>query len=407
MKHPVSHQSPSPPVITPWSVRGTLGWLWQNLLTPWYNTVLTLLCLGVFWMVGREFFTWVFTQADWQVVQTNLRGFWVGRFPKSELWRVGLLAWLWVGLLASVWGGLAPWRNRVVGLWGAIALIGGAFSLLLGAGWLPSLGVMGLALTALGGIALMAGLRRKPCGKWVLRGFPLVWIVALVLTLWLLGGGFGLSEVSRTQWNGLVLTLLSAIAGIALSFPFGLALALGRRSRLPIIRIVSTLYIETVRGLPLIGILFTAQVMLPLVLPRTLEIDSVVRTIAGLALFSAAYLAENVRGGLQSVPQGQVEAAQALGLSHGLIVGFIVLPQALRAVIPAIVGQFIGLFKDTSLLSLVGLFELTGMARSILSQPEFIGRYAEVYGFVGLIYWGFCYSMSVTSRRVEAMLGES
>jgi general L-amino acid transport system permease protein len=170
---------------------------------------------------------------------------------------------------------------------------------------------------------------------------------------------------------------------------------------------VSTLYIETVRGLPLIGILFTAQVMLPLVLPRTLEIDSVVRTIAGLALFSAAYLAENVRGGLQSVPQGQVEAAQALGLSHGLIVGFIVLPQALRAVIPAIVGQFIGLFKDTSLLSLVGLFELTGMARSILSQPEFIGRYAEVYGFVGLIYWGFCYSMSVTSRRVEAMLGES
>jgi general L-amino acid transport system permease protein len=405
MTLPVSRQTP--PSTTPWSAKGGLGWLRQNLLTPWYNAVLTLLCLGVFFLVGREFLTWVLTQADWQVVQTNLRGFWVGRFPKAELWRVWTTAWLWVGLLACSWGGLAPWRNRGVLQWGAIALIGGVFCLMLGAGWLPSLGVMGLALTALGGIALMAGLRQKSWGKWVLRGLPLVWVCDLLLTLWLLGGGFGLSEVSRTQWNGLVLTLLSAIAGILFSFPLGLALALGRRSRLPVIRIVSTLYIEIVRGLPLIGILFTAQVMFPLVLPRTLEIDSVVRTIAGLALFSAAYLAENVRGGLQSIPQGQVEAAQALGLSQGLIVGLIVLPQALRAVIPAIVGQFIGLFKDTSLLSLVGLFELTGMARSILSQPEFIGRYAEVYGFVGLIYWGFCYGMSVTSRRVEAILQES
>jgi general L-amino acid transport system permease protein len=144
--------------------------------------------------------------------------------------------------------------------------------------------------------------------------------------------------------------------------------------------------------------------MLPLFLPVELRLDRVLRAIAGLVLFSAAYMAENVRGGLQSIPRGQIEAAKALGLNTPLVVILIILPQALRAVIPAIVGQFIGLFKDTSLLSLVGLVELTGIARSILAQPEFIGRYAEVYLFIGFIYWLFCYSMSLASRRLERLL---
>ncbi|MGB7414800.1 MAG: amino acid ABC transporter permease, partial [Thermosynechococcaceae cyanobacterium] len=201
-----------------------------------------------------------------------------------------------------------------------------------------------------------------------------------------------------------LLTLVMALLSIVLSFPLGVLLALGRRSDLPVIRTLSILYIEVVRGLPLIGVLFMAQVMLPLVLPAKLELDSVARAIAGLTLFSAAYLAENVRGGLQSVPKGQSEAAQALGLNPALILGLIVLPQALRAVVPAIVGQFIGLFKDTSLLSIVGLVELTGIARSILSQPDFLGRYAEVYLVIGLIYFGFCYLMSLASRRLEQQL---
>jgi general L-amino acid transport system permease protein len=196
-----------------------------------------------------------------------------------------------------------------------------------------------------------------------------------------------------------------ALVSIVLSFPLGVLLALGRRSSLPVIRTLCLLYIEVIRGFPLIGILFMSQLMLPLVLPAQVQLDGVVRAIAGLTLFSAAYLAENVRGGLQAIPKGQIEAAQALGFNPGLTLGLIVLPQALRAVIPAIVGQFIGLFKDTSLLSLVGLVELTGISRSIVAQPQFIGRYAEVYLFVGLLYWMFCYLMSLASRKLEKQLG--
>jgi general L-amino acid transport system permease protein len=219
-----------------------------------------------------------------------------------------------------------------------------------------------------------------------------------------MGGGFGLQSISTNLWNGLILTLLMAVISIVISFPLGILLALGRTSSLFFIRWVSILYIEIIRGLPLIGILFIAQVMLPLFLPTELRLDRLIRGIAGLVLFSAAYMAENVRGGLQSIPKGQIEAAKALGLQTPLVVILVVLPQALRAVIPAIVGQFIGLFKDTSLLSLVGLVELTGISRSILAQPQFIGRYAEVYIFVGLVYWIFCYSMSLASRRLEKQL---
>jgi len=144
--------------------------------------------------------------------------------------------------------------------------------------------------------------------------------------------------------------------------------------------------------------------MLPLFLPADLRLDRLLRGITGLILFSAAYMAENVRGGLQAIPRGQIEAAKALGLNTPLVLILVILPQALRAVIPAIVGQFIGLFKDTSLLSLVGLVELTGMARSILAQPQFLGRYAEVYLFIGLIYWLFCYSMSLAAKNLEKKL---
>ena len=193
-----------------------------------------------------------------------------------------------------------------------------------------------------------------------------------------------------------------AVFSIVLSFPFGVLLALGRQSSLPVVRWLSILYIEVVRGLPLIGILFLAQVMLPLFLPpQFTRLDRVLRGMAGLILFNAAYLAENVRGGLQSLPRGQAEAGSALGLSAPLVTSLIVLPQALRAVIPAIVGEVIGLFKDTSLLALFGLLELTGIARSILANPKFLGRYAEVYLFIGLIYWVFCYAMSGAIQRLE------
>jgi general L-amino acid transport system permease protein len=197
--------------------------------------------------------------------------------------------------------------------------------------------------------------------------------------------------------------LLLASVSIVLAFPIGVLLALGRQSSLPLLSSFSRIYIELIRGLPLIGILFMAQVMLPLVLPGQIRPDRLLRAIAGLVLFNAAYLAENVRGGLQTVPRGQTEAAKAIGLNLPLTLVLIVLPQALRVSIPAIVGQFISLFKDTSLLSLFALVELTGISRSILSQPEFLGDYAEVYLFIGFIYWAFCYGMSRFSRRFERL----
>jgi general L-amino acid transport system permease protein len=171
-----------------------------------------------------------------------------------------------------------------------------------------------------------------------------------------------------------------------------------------VVRLFSVLYIEVIRGIPLIAILFMGQVIIPLFLPEGMRPDRVLRAIVGLTLFSSAYLAENVRGGLQSIPKGQEEAAKALGLNPPLTVSLIVLPQALKAVIPAIVGQFISLFQDTTLLSIVGLEELLGMSRSILANPNFIGRYSEVYLFVGLLYWIFCYAMSLGSRYVEKKL---
>jgi general L-amino acid transport system permease protein len=220
--------------------------------------------------------------------------------------------------------------------------------------------------------------------------------------LWLIKGGLGLKEVPTNDWGGLMLTLFAAVISIAFSFPLGVLLALGRQSSLPVVKIFSILYIEIIRGLPLIGILFLGQVMLPFFLPPgTPKLDRLVRAITALTLFSAAYLAENVRGGLQSVPRGQVEAARSLGLNTPLVILLIVLPQALRAVIPAIVGQFIGLFKDTSLLSLFGILELLGISRTVLSNPSYSGLYTEVYVFIGVIYWLFCYSMSWASRKLE------
>jgi general L-amino acid transport system permease protein len=238
-------------------------------------------------------------------------------------------------------------------------------------------------------------------GSWL----PAAWVICFLLVFWFIKGGFGLEGTDTNVWNGLLLTLLMAVISITLSFPIGVLLALGRQSNLPVVRWFSILYIEVIRGLPLIGILFLAQVMFPLFLPPEFrQMDRVVRAIAGLVLFSAAYLAENVRGGLQAVPRGQAEAARALGLNPALVVLLIVLPQALKAVIPAIVGQFIGLFKDTSLLALFGLLELTGISRSVVAQPQFLGRYAEAYLFIGVIYWVFCYSMSLASRRLEQKL---
>jgi general L-amino acid transport system permease protein len=211
--------------------------------------------------------------------------------------------------------------------------------------------------------------------------------------------------VPTNLWGGLLLTFLLTVVGILFSFPLGVLLALGRRSELPIIRWVCVAYIELVRGMPLITILFMAQLMLPLFLPEGLTVDRVLRAMVGITLFSAAYLAENVRGGLQAIPQGQYEAAQALGLSNAQTMIFIILPQALRLIIPILVGQFIAVYKDTSLVAIVGLLDLVGIGKTVLAQPAFLGLQREVYVFISLLYWVLSYGMSYLSQQLEQRLG--
>jgi general L-amino acid transport system permease protein len=222
--------------------------------------------------------------------------------------------------------------------------------------------------------------------------------------------GFGrdsiLESVETTYWGGLVITFLLAIGGIVLSFPIGVLLALGRRSDLPVVKAFCIFFIETVRGVPLITILFMFSIILALFLPNEARLDRVLRALMAMTFFSSAYMAENIRGGLQAVPNGQIEAAKAVGMSNLMITGFIVLPQAIRVVIPAIVGQFISLFKDTTLVTIVGINDLLGIGRSIINQtPEFVQLQTEVYIFISVIYWAFSYLMSMASRRVEAALG--
>ncbi|MGR3276133.1 amino acid ABC transporter permease [Acaryochloris marina NIES-2412] len=389
--------------ITP-SASSILIWLRRNLFSTWYNCLLTVISLWIIYLGGRGLFLWMFSQAQWTVLQANLRLFFVGRFPLDQIWRVWLIVLL-VSAVTSLTAGVIQWNRTVpisVGILTAIGLsvaplVGGQGPELI---WVAAIGSVAL-FNLLGGPWLKAHLSPRL----ISRGLPSVWFLTVFIILWLLMGGLGLSAIGTNVWQGLLLTVLTAVVSITLSFPIGVLLALGRRSSLPVIRTLCVLYIEVIRGLPLIGVLFIAGVMLPLILPSQVQLDAVLRAICGLTLFSAAYLAENVRGGLQSIPQGQIEAAKALGLNPMLVLGLVVLPQALRSVIPTIVGQFIGLFKDTSLLSIIGLVELTGISRSVLSQPRFIGRHGEVYLFIGLLYWLFCYLMSLGSRRLERQLG--
>lgn len=211
-----------------------------------------------------------------------------------------------------------------------------------------------------------------------------------------------LPVVDTRRWGGLLLTGVLTVVAILASFPLGILLALGRRSSLPLVKGVCTVYIELVRGVPLITVLFMAQLLVPLLNPGLATVENVIRAMVGLTMFSAAYLAENVRGGLQSIPPGQEEAARALGLGGIQITLLITLPQALRAVIPALVGQCIALFKDTSLVALVGLLDLTGIAKSVTAQPEFVGLQSEAYIFISVVYFIFSYVMAYISRRIEA-----
>lgn len=380
---------------------GPLRWLKENLFSSWYNALLTLAALGVLYFALRGLLGWALTEAKWSVISANLELLLIGMFPRDQVWRVWLCLYIVAALLGwsgGLWGGLIRQFSGVLGATGLFFAVL-PFEL---ATRLWSLGIVIIIIV----FGLLGHLTRGL--KLFKRAALLSWLLSFPTIILVLHGfkGFAaLPLIEPHKWSGLLLTFLLAIVGIVASFPLGVLLALGRRSTLPAVRFFCIFYIEVIRGVPLITILFMAQVMLPLLLPAGLRIENVIRAMIGLTLFTAAYMAENVRGGLQAVPLGQIEAAKALGLSGTLTTLLIVLPQALRMVIPAIVGQFIALFKDTSLVAVVGILDLLNIAMSVLANPAWLGLALEVFLFVALIYWVFSYAMSYASRRIEVALG--
>ncbi len=393
-----------PPVRT----TGPLKWLNDNVFRTWWDGIVTVVAGGLLlWLLG-SFLSWVFTSAEWDIVRVNLVTFMVGRFPREELWRVGVALLILAfagGLLLGMSLRLKPrvtaleaLRTFAVRAWPVAILV--VLLLILASSLSALVLVAGATLAFIigrgGGYRLPQSRTRLGMVVGLLSPFAFVAVIA----------GFG--GVGWNLWGGLLLTMLLAVGGIALSFPFGVMLALGRRSTLPAARWLSITYIEVIRGVPLITLLFMGFVMLTLFLPAGVSAPSlVIRGIVVLTIFTAAYVAEIVRGGLQSVPNGQVEAAHALGMSPIQTTFNIVLPQALTAVIPALVGQFISLFKDTSLVAIVGLLELLGVAQAITQQPAFAGQglLLETLLFASLIFWVGSFTMSRESQRLEKRLG--
>ena len=380
---------------------GPVGWLRRNLFSGVVSSIITiLLTLALGWLV-LTLGTWVFTEARWEVITNNLRLFLVGRYPGEETWRIWV-AMLILSVLAGLSGGVFGQASR------ALAITLSATQLMLALLMLPSpIGFTAVVAYAFNAAIVWLGMilaMRVPVPR---RALVAAWLISLPVTFYLLAGydGTPLASVSTNVWGGLLLTVLLAIVGIVLSFPLGVILALGRRSELPAMRWISTGYIELIRGVPLVTILFMADIILPLFLPSEWRLDRIARAMGGITLFSAAYVAENVRGGLQAIPTGQVEAARALGLSSIQLNRFIVLPQALRAVIPANVGLFISLLKDTTLVTIIGLLELLGIGGAVLAQSESFGANMEVYAFVAAVFFVLCYAMSQASYRLERALG--
>ncbi|MCA1570960.1 MAG: amino acid ABC transporter permease [Chloroflexi bacterium] len=384
--------------------KGTIGpvaWLRGNLFSGPVNGLVTLLLGAALAWLALQVGGWAVSEARWNVVTDNLRVFLIGRYPGDLAWRI------WLSLaIPSVLAGLSagPYGRTTRMLAVTLSAVQALIAVLVATSPIGILGVLAYAANAAAvWVCFVIGLR-----GWIPRRVvTAAWLLSLPTCFVLIAGftGTPLASVGTNDWGGLLLTVLLATVGIVLSFPLGVLLALGRRSTLPVVRILSTGYIELIRGVPLVTILFMADLILPLFLPGEWRLDRVARAMGGITLFSAAYVAENVRGGLQSIPTGQVEAAQALGLTGVQTNISIVLPQALRAVIPANVGLFISLLKDTTLVSIIGLLELLSVGRAVLAQPDSLGARMEVYAFVAAVFFVLCYAMSQASYRVERALG--
>ena len=317
----------------------------KTLFSSLSNSIISLIFMLIITIVCQNTFRWLIFRANWVVVTSNLPLYAFGSFPPNERWRPAT----WIIILFSL-----------------------SIITIFGPGW-----------------------------KWLRKNLLIAWVGTIPLGLYLLYGGFGLSPIMSRHWGGLTLTILLTACSSLLSLPLGIVLALCRQSSLPLIQKLSSFYIDVMRAVPLIAVLFFGQLLIPLFLPVEIEVDRVWRAIFAFTLFVSAYIAEDIRGGLQSIPNTQIEAASSLGLNQFQIIQLILIPQALRIALPALTNQSIGLFQNTSLMAILGLVELLGVGRSILANPEFIGQYIEVYVWLACVYWIVCTIMAVLARHLE------
>ncbi len=414
-----------PDLPAPRSEVGLYGWLRANLFSSWANTLLTFVAAYILYIAVPPVIQWALIDADWAgdsredcsrvgacwvFIKVWFKQLMYGRYPSEELWRIntgyvllgaGLVFLLIPGFRWKHWVGL--FLIFVYPIIAFMLFTGGTFVFDL-ANWLP------LLLIALAAIPLFrSGLMQHGFMEGYRRLFPPLVVVLLLFVVlapvdWDVGWQAPWPEVETPLWGGLFLTLVIGAVGIVGSLPLGIVLALGRRSEMPVVRAVSVAFIELWRGVPLITVLFMASVMFPLFLPEGMNFDKLIRALAGVMFFASAYMAEVVRGGLQAIPKGQYEAAQALGLSYWKMMGLIVMPQALKMVIPGIVNTFIGLFKDTTLVLIIGLFDFLGMTQAAGTNPDWLGFAVEGYVFTAFGFWVFCFGMSRYSQRLEQKL---
>ncbi|MBM6550592.1 amino acid ABC transporter permease [Marinomonas ostreistagni] len=353
---------PSPSLPPPQNSVGAVAWIRKNFFSSPLNVVLTVLSLYVLYLLIPPVLQWAVLDATWSgeskaactaggacwaFIAVYFDQFMYGLYPADEYWRINSAALLLVALVAM-------------------------FAL-------------------------------KSVNKMWL-GFTIIVLYPIVAYFLFAGGVLGLEVVETSLWGGLFLTTLLGVVGIVASLPLGVILALGRRSHMPIVKSVCVVFIETIRAVPLITILFMASVMIPLFLPDGLNFNKLLRVLIGITMFSAAYMAEVIRGGLQAIPKGQYEAADAMGLTYWQSMILVILPQALKLVIPGIVNTFIGLFKDTTLVYIVGMFDLLGRIQAATHDANWLGTTTEGYAFAGFVYWAICFGMSRYSMAVERKL---
>ena len=398
---PITIEEKRPVEVAPSKVPTTPGeWIRQNLFSSIFNGILTVVSALVIAYLGFQLLRWIFVSADWGVVKANLRIYVVGRFPLEEVWRVWASAYLVAFLVGLSWG-VSGLRLRWTPRKAALRAILGIVVVLVFSYLLEGLRIWILTLAIPS--AFGAGVLLGRAGSRRLRGVLIAgWTLVFPAIIILLRAFDG---VPPQVWGGFMLNVLLAVAATFLSFPVGILLALGRRSTLPVVSKFCVGFIELFRGVPLVTLIISGQFILPLMLPPGMRLSLIVRMILVFTIFSSAYVAEIVRGGLQGVHFGQYDAARAVGLSTTRMMALIILPQALRSTIPAMISHFISLFKDTSLLAALAITDALRAARRASAQLEFIGDQKEALLAAALLFWVVAFSMSRWSQRLEVRLG--